>query len=157
MKFARQKIAGRHLHFRLRHTGLELVPRGGLLREPSTQLVIDDGRYRAALTQGTPDRRPVFTGVDGTKARRPDGSRKEVDAIVPATGYRPDLPYPVDLDGALDATGHPRCLGGASAALPGPVFAGLEWQRSLSSNPPREVGREAALIARHLAAQPRSR
>ncbi|MDX3098545.1 hypothetical protein PV703_21780 [Streptomyces sp. ME01-24h] len=76
---------------------------------------------------------------------------------MPATGYRPDLPYLVGLDGALDATGHPRHRGGVSAAVPGLAFAGLEWQRSLSSNAPRGVGRDAARIARHLAAHLRSR
>lgn len=76
---------------------------------------------------------------------------------MPITGYRPDLPYLVGLDGALDATGHPRHRGGVSAAVPGLAFAGLEWQRSLSSNALRGVGRDAARIARHLAAHLRSR
>ncbi|WP_327739025.1 NAD(P)-binding domain-containing protein [Streptomyces nojiriensis] len=36
--------------------------------------------------------------------------------------------------------------------LPGPEFIGLEWQRSLSSNTPRGVGRDAARSAHRLAA-----
>ncbi|KIX79946.1 FAD-dependent oxidoreductase, partial [Streptomyces sp. MBRL 601] len=52
--------------------------------------VLDDGRYRAALAAGRPDWRPLFTGADGAKLVWPDGSREEVDAIVLATGYRPD-------------------------------------------------------------------
>ncbi|MFF3974151.1 hypothetical protein ACFYZ6_30465 [Streptomyces rubiginosohelvolus] len=133
VKLARQKIAGRDLHFWLRHTGLDIAPLGGLLREPPTQLVIDDGRYRAALAHGAPDRRPVFTGIDGSKVLWTDGSREEADAIVLATGYRPDLPYLAGLDGALGAAGHPVHRGGCSAAVPGLAFVGLEWQRSLSS------------------------
>ncbi|GGY05370.1 monooxygenase [Streptomyces minutiscleroticus] len=156
VKFARQKIAGRDLHFWLRRTGLDAAPLGGLLRQPPTQLVIDDGRYRAALNQGAPDRRPVFTGIDGAKVCWTDGSREEVDAIVLATGYRPDLPYLDGLDRALDAAGHPRQRGGVSATVSGLAFTGLEWQRSLSSNSLRGVGRDADRIARHLAAHLRT-
>ncbi|MGW8488321.1 flavin-containing monooxygenase [Streptomyces sp. NPDC055886] len=157
VKLVRQKIAGRDLHFWLRHTGLDIAPLGGLLREPPTQLVIDDGRYRAALAQGAPDRRPVFTGTDGSKVLWRDGSREEADAIVLATGYRPDLPYLAGLDGALDAAGHPVHRGGCSAAVPGLAFVGLEWQRSLSSNSLRGAGRDAARTARHVAARLRGR
>ncbi|WP_256923528.1 hypothetical protein [Streptomyces sp. 13-12-16] len=98
VRFARQKIAGRDLHVWLRLTGLDIAPLGGLLHRPPTQLVIDDGRYRAALTQGAPNRRPLFTGIDGAKVCWTDGSWEEADAIVLATGYRPDLPYLADLD-----------------------------------------------------------
>ncbi|MFE9439194.1 hypothetical protein ACFYO2_09340 [Streptomyces sp. NPDC006602] len=104
VKFARQHIGGRDLHFWLKPTGLDIAPLGRLLRTPPTQLVIDDSRYGAALTQGAPDRRELFTGIDGVKALWPDGTREEVDAIVLATGYRPDLPYLTGLDGALDQT-----------------------------------------------------
>lgn len=151
VKFIRRQIAGRDLHFWLQRTGLDTAPLGGLLREPPTQLVIDDGRYRAALAQGAPDRRPVFTGAEETKVVWADGMREEADVIVLATGYRPDLPYLAGLDGALDAVGRPRHRGGVALALPGLAFVGLEWQRSLSSNSLRGVGRDAARIARHLA------
>ncbi|MFE0084766.1 hypothetical protein ACFWZM_30330, partial [[Kitasatospora] papulosa] len=46
----------------------------------------------AALAAGRPDRRPLFTGADGTKLLWSDGRREEADAIVLATGYRPHLP-----------------------------------------------------------------
>ncbi|WP_326793825.1 NAD(P)/FAD-dependent oxidoreductase (plasmid) [Streptomyces sp. NBC_00841] len=151
VKFARQHIGGRDLHFWLKRTGLDIAPLGRLLHTPPTQLVIDDGRYRAALAQGAPDRRELFTGIDGTKALWPDGTREEVDAIVLATGYRPDLPYLTGLDGALDAAGQPRHRDGASLTYPGLAFVGLEWQRSLSSNSLRGVGRDADRVARRLA------
>ncbi|WP_432067540.1 hypothetical protein [Streptomyces sp. C10-9-1] len=86
-----------------------------------------------------------------------DGSREEADAIVPATGYRPELPYPAGLDGALHAAGRPRHRVGASAAVPGPAFVGPEWQRSLSSNSLRGVGRDVDRIARRVAAHLRGR
>lgn len=124
----------------------------GSLRTHAAQPVLDDGRYRAALAAGRPDRRPLFTGADGAKLVWPDGQREEVDAIVLATGYRPDLPYLADLDGALDANGNPRHREGLAIGVSGLAFVGLEWQRSLSSNSLRGVGRDAERIARRLAA-----
>lgn len=75
-----------------------------------------------------------------------------VDALILATGYRPDLPCLAGLDGALDISGRPRHQDGASLAHPGLAFVGLEWQRSLSSNSLRGVGRDAARAARRLTA-----
>jgi putative flavoprotein involved in K+ transport len=153
VRFARRRIAGRDLHFWTKYTGLDAAPLGGLLREVPPQPVIDDGRYRTALAQGVPDRRPVFTGLKGSEVVWADGSREEVDTIVLATGYRPDLPYLAGVDGALDAAGGPRHRGGVALSVPGLVFVGLEWQRSLSSNSLRGVGRDAARVARLLAAR----
>ncbi|GAB3177572.1 flavin-containing monooxygenase [Streptomyces incanus] len=152
VKFAHQKILGRDLHFWLTRTGLDIAPLGRLVRTPPTQLVIDDGRYRAALAAGGPDRRAVFTGADGAKLLWPDGTREEADTILLATGYRPDLPYLAGLDGALDESGRPQHREGLATSVPGLAFVGLEWQRSLSSNSLRGVGKDAARVARHLAA-----
>ncbi|MER6160351.1 NAD(P)/FAD-dependent oxidoreductase [Streptomyces sp. NPDC001868] len=151
VRFARQRTLGRDLHWWLARTGLDTLPAGRFLSAPPTQLVIDDGRYRAAVTSGRPDRRPVFTGIDGAKVTWTDGSTEEVDAIVLATGYRPDLGYLTPL-GALDTTGHPRHREGVSLTHPGLAYVGLEWQRSLASNSLRGVGRDASRAARHIAA-----
>ncbi|MGC4918374.1 flavin-containing monooxygenase [Streptomyces albogriseolus] len=152
VKFAAQRILGRDLHFWTARTGLDAAPLGRLLSRPPAQPVLDDGRYRAALAAGRPDRRPMFTGTDGAKLLWPDGQREEVDAIVLATGYRPDLPYLTRLDGALDTDGNPRHREGLATSMPGLAFVGLEWQRSLSSNSLRGVGRDGERIARCLAA-----
>ncbi|MCZ4507437.1 NAD(P)-binding domain-containing protein [Streptomyces sp. ActVer] len=151
VRFARQRILGRDLHWWLARTGLDTLPVGRFLSAPPTQLVIDDGHYRAAVTSGRPDRRPVFTGIDGTKVTWADGSTEEVDAIVLATGYRPDLGYLAPL-GALDVTGHPRHREEMSLTHPGLAYVGLEWQRSLSSNSLRGAGRDATRAAQHIAA-----
>ncbi|MGJ3560568.1 flavin-containing monooxygenase [Streptomyces sp. INA 01156] len=122
------------------------------LPRPPAQPVLDDGRYRTALAAGRPERRPLFTGADGAKLVWPNGEREEVDAVVLATGYRPDLPYLAPLGGALDADGNPQHREGLAVGAPGLAFVGLEWQRSLSSNSLRGVGRDADRIARRLAA-----
>ncbi|MEU0352729.1 FAD-dependent oxidoreductase [Streptomyces sp. NPDC006237] len=152
VKFATQRILGRDLHFWTARTGLDAAPLGRFLPHPPAQPVLDDGRYRAALASGQPHQQPLFTGADGNKLVWPDGQREEVDAIVLATGYRPDLPYLAGLDGALDAVGAPRHREGLATGVPGLAFVGLEWQRSLSSNSLRGVGRDAERIARRLAA-----
>ncbi|WP_454325212.1 hypothetical protein [Streptomyces glaucescens] len=69
-----------------------------------------------------------------------------------ATGYRPDLPCLASLDGAVDTAGNPRHRAGTATELPGLAFVGLEWQRTLSSNSLRGVGRDADRVARRLAA-----
>ncbi|MFM9700873.1 flavin-containing monooxygenase [Streptomyces europaeiscabiei] len=151
VRFARRRTLGRDLHWWLARTGLDTLPVGRFLSAPPTQLVIDDGRYRAAVVSGRPERRAVFTGAGGTKVTWTDGSTEEVDVIVLATGYRPDLDY-LTPAGALDVTGHPRHREGVSLAHPGLAYVGLEWQRSLSSNSLRGVGRDAVRVSRHLAA-----
>ncbi|WP_329469767.1 NAD(P)/FAD-dependent oxidoreductase [Streptomyces sp. NBC_01723] len=152
VKFAAQRILGRDLHFWTTRTGLDAAPLGRFLARPPAQPVFDDGRYRAALAADRPDQRPLFTSADGAELVWPDGRREEVDAIVLATGYRPDLPYLTDLDGALDADGSPRHREGIATRAPALAFVGLEWQRSLSSNSLRGVGRDAERITRRLAA-----
>lgn len=153
VKFAAQRLLGRDLHFWLARTGLDIAPFGRLLSRPPAQPVLDDGRYRAALAARRPERRAMFTGADGSKLVWPDGEREEADTIVLATGYRPDLPYLAGLDGALDAEGDPRHREGIATGVPGLAFVGLEWQRSLSSNSLRGVGRDAGRVARRLAVQ----
>ncbi|MFZ4191963.1 flavin-containing monooxygenase [Streptomyces pseudogriseolus] len=152
VKCAAQRVLGRDLHWWLTRTGLDTAPLGRLLSRPPAQPVLDDGRYRAALAAGRPQRRPLFTGADGIKLVWQDGRREEADAIVLATGYRPDMPYLAGIDGALDAPGSPRHREGLATNVPGLAFVGLEWQRSLSSNSLRGVGRDADRIARRLAA-----
>lgn len=149
VKLTRQRPLGRDLHWWLKVTGLDTAPVGRHLRTPPTQLVIDDGRYRSALAAGAPDRRPLFTGISGDHVTWADGTSERVDAIVLATGYRPDLGYLGPL-GVMSGDGHPRHREGVATNVPGLGFVGLEWQRSLSSASVRGVGRDAARVARLL-------
>ncbi|MEU4041150.1 NAD(P)-binding domain-containing protein [Streptomyces antibioticus] len=145
-----QRPFGRDLHFWLTATGLDAAPLARFQRRPASMAVIDDGRYRAALAAGRPDRRPVFTRVDGPSVTWADGTAEDVDAIVLATGYLPDLDCLTPL-GALDRSGRPRHRDGASLIHPRLAYVGLEWQRSLSSASLRGVGRDAQRAARRLA------
>ncbi|MGA5215222.1 flavin-containing monooxygenase [Streptomyces cinereoruber] len=148
-----QRPLGRDLHFWLTATGLDSAPLGRLQRRPATMAVIDDGRYRAALAAGRPDRRPTFTRVDGPVVTWTDGTAEEVDTIILTTGYQPDLGYLAPLPEALHGAGRPRHQDGASRAHPRLAHVGLEWQRSLSSASLRGVGRDAERSARRIAKQ----
>jgi putative flavoprotein involved in K+ transport len=81
------------------------------------------------------------------------GDRRQPDAVVWATGYRPSYPWlhvPV-----LDATGAPIHAGGISD-VPGLAFLGLPWQRNRGSALLGWVGRDAAILADRLGEQLRS-
>ncbi|MEU1387795.1 MULTISPECIES: hypothetical protein [unclassified Nonomuraea] len=159
IRFVAQRPLGRDLHFWFRVTGFDRLP-PALAEAPPASPVLDDGRYRRALREGRYTHRAMFARLDGDHAVWPDGERERVDAVLLATGYRPNLHYLADLGalGALDDGGHPRQRRGLSLTHPGLGFVGLEWQRTPSSNTLRGVGADAAhvvgMIARHLRGAP---
>lgn len=93
----------------------------------------------------------MFVGIKGSKVTWSEGGVEDIDTIVLATGYRPDLGYLAPL-GVLDEQGLPLHRDGASRADPAVAYVGLEWQRSLSSASLRGVGRDAQRMARRLSA-----
>jgi len=93
------------------------------------------GVERAGRTAGVTDGRP----------RLEDGRVLDVAAVVWCTGYAPDFAR-VGIDGELR---HER---GVVRDLPGLYVLGLPFQHTLSSSLIGGVGRDAAYIARHIAA-----
>jgi putative flavoprotein involved in K+ transport len=150
VKFAPQRPLGRDVHFWSAAIGFDHLPIGHLLRTKPASAVIDSGRYRDALAAGRPDRRDMFTALDGDTVLSRGGSRETVDAIVLATGFRPGLSY-LDALGALDEAGHPRHDRGLSTTHSGLGYVGLEWQRSFASATLRGVGRDAEYVVQRLA------
>lgn len=148
VKFIPQRPLGRDLHFWFTVSGVDFAPVGRWVDAP-TQPVIDDGRYRAAVDAGAPDRREMFTRLDGSSVVWSDGTREHVDVVLLATGYRPDLGYLSGI-GALDEDGHPRQRLGLSTTHPGLAYVGLEFQRTPASASLRGVGRDAKRIAANL-------
>ena len=136
-----QRPLGRDIHWWLTVTGLDTAPVARRLAGGTTP-VLDDGRYRAAIASGRPRHRPLFSHLDGGEAVWPDGRRETVDALLLATGYRPDLPY-LKGTGALGASGAPAHRGGLSTTHPGLGYVGLEHQRSIASATIRGVGADA--------------
>lgn len=145
VRFLRQSVLGKDVHHWLTRTGFDRLPPAWLARVAPGTMVLDTGDYQRAITDGRLPRREMFTGFDGDRVCWPDGSTEPVDAVLYATGYRPDLGYLAPL-GALDAAGAPLHSGGVSSTHPGLVYLGLEFQRSFASNTLRGVHRDA----RHL-------
>ena len=148
VKFAPQRPLGRDVHFWSVVTGFDAAPVGHLLRTPPHMPVNDDGRYRRALATGRPDQRRMFTDIDGTELTWPDDTREQVDTIILATGYRPNVFYLADLGATVD--GAPQQRRGLSTTHPGLGYVGLQWQRSFSSATLRGVGRDARYVVRRL-------
>lgn len=149
IRYAPQRLLGKDVHFWSIVTGYDTLPIGPWLRTPPRVPVVDLGSYRAAITAGQPDRRPLFTHIQGTEVTWPDGQCEQVDTIILATGYRPNLAYLQPL-GALDESGAPRQSRGLSHTHPRLGYLGLEWQRSFSSATLRGVGRDAHYLIRRL-------
>ncbi|MDH3232716.1 MAG: NAD(P)-binding domain-containing protein [Alphaproteobacteria bacterium] len=114
-------------------------------------MVNEDGRIPlldvgtvAATRDGRIGVRPGIERFDGGEVIFPDGARASFDAVILATGYRPDLrPLLPDVEGVLDEAGLPRVSGGATAR-PGLFFCSF---RVAATGQPREIGIEAKRIA----------
>lgn len=145
-----QRRDGRDLHHFLA-AGFDHLPVEWFAPFVTGGLVIDIGGYRKAFEAGLLDRRPLFTEFDTHGVVWSDGTREQVDTVLLATGYRPDLGYLAGL-GALDETGAPRHNGGISTTCPGLAYVGLEFQRSFASNTLRGAGADAEHIVAPLAA-----
>jgi putative flavoprotein involved in K+ transport len=81
----------------------------------------------------------------GRRALFDDGSEQQIDAIVWATGYRPDFSW-VDVPGVRDQSGGIIHRRGVTEA-PGLFFVGLTWQHTRGSALIGFVGDDAAFIA----------
>ncbi len=146
-----QHILGKDVHFWLTRSGIDKLPLGQWFGFSMKESVLDQGKYQAALKQEHPDRRPMFTAFKEDGVVWENGRFEKVDAIIYATGYRPNLPFLCDLD-ALDDTHRPQEKGGVSQTVPGLYFVGLPWQRSHRSATLRGVGSDAAYVVLQLLA-----
>ena len=144
--FFPQKILGKDGHFWLRVTGLD---RMRILRDQSTPVVDAERRYSAAVRAKRPDAQRMFTRFTERGVVWRDGAEEEVDTVILATGYRPNLQYLGAL-GALDPNGLPLQKAGVSRTVPGLYFMGLSGQRNFASATLRGVGPDAAVVMKHI-------
>ncbi|MBA8956111.1 flavin-containing monooxygenase [Actinomadura namibiensis] len=157
LRFVAQKVLGRDMHLWLAWTGLDSAGWARpLLTGGKGTPVFDTGAYRARIATGAPDRRPMFTRLDGDHVVWSDGTRERVDVVLLATGYRPGVDYLGGL-GALDDAGRPLHRGGVSTVHPGLGYVGLEWQRSFASATLRGVGADARHVLTRLLGRARAR
>lgn len=156
VRFVAQRPLGRDVHFwwwlaRLDTSPIEhplgrLFARLAAGRGPA---VLDAGMYQRALQAGAPDERRMFERFTERGVVWADGSTEDVDAVIFATGYRPNLQYLAPL-GALDADGNALHRHGVSLTVPGLGFVGLSNQRTFASATLRGVGDDAAVVLRAL-------
>ncbi|MFG2084690.1 flavin-containing monooxygenase [Spirillospora sp. NPDC048824] len=155
LRFMAQRVLGRDIHLWLHRTGLDTAGWARpLLTGGKGTPVMDTGTYRDTIAKGNPDRRPMFTRLDGDQVVWSDQTRERVDVVLLATGYRPGVEY-LDGLGALDAGGRPRHDGGVSTTHSGLGYVGLEWQRSFASATLRGVAADARHVLNRLRRQGR--
>jgi putative flavoprotein involved in K+ transport len=142
-----QRILGRDLFWWLTKLGLLKKTRdsrlGRRLRERDTLI----GSTPRELRRRGIAAHPRVTGASDTTVEFGDGSRLDVDAVVWATGYRPDyswLALPV-----LDDDGRVRHRRGVSA-VPGLYFLGLSWQHTRGSALLGWIEDDAEFISREI-------
>lgn len=150
----RHRPLGVDLHYWVRWSGLDRLPLGR--RAASSVGVLDDGTYAEAVAAGRPERRPMFDSFTPDGVLWSDGTREQVDTVILATGYLPDLGYlPA---AAFGDDGWPLHRRGISSTLPGLGFVGLPGQTGIASAMLRGVGPDARHVVRrlrhHLASAP---
>ncbi|MEV3924887.1 flavin-containing monooxygenase [Actinomadura coerulea] len=156
LRFMAQRLLGVDMHIWLQRTGLDAAGWARpLLTGGKGTPVMDTGTYRDAIATGNPDRRPMFTRLEGDQVVWSDGTREHVDVVLLATGHRPGVDYLNGL-GALDEDGQPRHRGGLSLTHPGLGYVGLEWQRSFASATLRGVAADARHVLTRLHKQIRT-
>src|SRR4051794_7572855 len=126
-----QRLLGRDLFWWL--------TRLGLLAKTVDSRVGRRGRNRDTLVGSSPRElvrrfgvamKPRAVGASGRTVRFGDGSQLDVDAVVWATGYRPDHSW-IDVD-ITDENGQLRHRRGLTD-MPGLYFLGLSWQHTRGS------------------------
>ena len=154
IRFVRQRILGRDVHFWFRISGFDRWQRRFPRWNPAEIKpveVLDSGRYRAAFDSGNPAYRPMFSRFTPEGVVWQDRSEQRFDAVIFATGFRPNFPYLEPLGDALDEHGNARHQGGVSTQVAGLYYVGISGQRSFSSATLRGVGADAAFVVRDLA------
>jgi putative flavoprotein involved in K+ transport len=145
-----QRVAGRDLFWWLTKTGLihkTVESRlGQRLKDRDT--LIGSSPRQITRHHGV-ELKPRATAVSGRTVRSDDGNEVQVDAVIWATGYRPDYSW-IDLP-IVDENGRLRHRRGVTD-IPGLNFLGLTWQWTRGSALIGWVKDDAAFLAERIAA-----
>ena len=144
IRYAPQRLLGRDVHFFFKWLGIDAT---NIFSDQGTP-VLDDGRYRLAIAEGRPERRPMFKAMTTEGVIWANGRAEAIDAILFATGFRPDLPFlPA---AAFSPDGQVRQRGGASTAIDGLYYVGQPGLTRFASGVLRGVGHDAAAAVRRI-------
>jgi putative flavoprotein involved in K+ transport len=144
-----QRVAGRDLFFWLTTSRFLTVPTDSRIARrlrARGDLVI--GTRSSELRRRGVEFRSRLTDIAGHTARFADGSSREVDAVVWATGYRADYSW-LHVPGVV-VDGQVRHSAGGTD-VPGLYFLGLPWQTSRGSALLGFVGADAAMLSGRMA------
>jgi putative flavoprotein involved in K+ transport len=129
----------------------------GLLEKTVDSRLGRRARHRDTLIGSSPrqlrrhgiELKPRVVGASGRTVGFADGSRLDVDAVIWATGYRPDYSW-IELP-ITDETGQARHRRGVTD-VPGLSFLGLSWQHTRGSALLGWVEDDAAFVAEQIEA-----
>jgi putative flavoprotein involved in K+ transport len=139
-----QRMLGRDLFWWLTRLGLmDKGPDSAMAKRMRARGDLVVGTSRKALRESGVDFRPRLVSASESSATFADGSTAEVDAVVWATGFRPDYSW-IEVPGLVDGSGMPRHECGRSVSVPELWFLGLPWQRTRGSALLGFVKRDAA-------------
>jgi putative flavoprotein involved in K+ transport len=143
-----QRVLGRDLFWWLTKTRiLNTTVESRLGRKLSTRDTLIGSTPREMTSRYGVELKPRLVDVDGQRARFEDGSELEVDAVIWASGYRPDYSWikvPI-----FDQNGRLRHRRGVTD-VPGLYFLGLTWQHTRGSALIGWVKEDADFIAEEI-------
>jgi putative flavoprotein involved in K+ transport len=145
LRFMRQRFLGQDFHFWIKLIGIDDRKPRNLPAEPH---VLDAGIYQQAVKSGKPVTRSMFTAFTQRGVRWDDGQEEAIDAVIFATGFRPNVDF-LASTGALSDSGDPLHDGGISTIVTGLGYVGLNYMRSFASATLRGVGRDAQHVVKH--------
>ena len=145
-----QRLLGRDLFWWLTKAGiLNKNIESRLGRKLSTRDTLIGSSPRELKRRYAVELKPRATDADGRTVRFEDGSELALDAVIWATGYRPDYSW-VKLH-AFDDDGRLRHRRGVTD-VPGLLFLGLTWQYTRGSALIGWVRDDGAFVAEQIAA-----
>jgi putative flavoprotein involved in K+ transport len=144
-----QRLLGRDLFWWLTKTRiLDKTVESRLGRKLSTRETLIGSSPRELKKRYGVQLKPRVVDADGHTVRFQDGSKLKVDAVIWATGYRPDYSW-IKLP-IIDADGRLRHRRGVTD-VPGLYFLGLTWQHTRGSALIGWVKDDAEFIAERIA------
>ena len=144
-----QRVVGRDLFWWLSGIGFMRISTDSRLgRKLSTRDVLIGSSSKRLRRSGV-TLRTRLTSAEGRRAVFADGSEQDVDAVVWATGYRPDYTW-IDIPSIKDERGGIIHRHGVTD-VPGVFFIGLTWQHTRGSALIGFVDDDAAFIAGRIA------
>jgi putative flavoprotein involved in K+ transport len=146
-----QRLLGKDLFWWLSGIGFMKVSTDSRLGRKLAKRDVLIGSSPRALRRAGVTLRGRLTSASGPRVRFEDGSELDIDAIIWATGYRPDFSW-IDIPSVKDKDGGIRHRRGVTD-VPGLCFVGLPWQYTRGSALIGFVKDDAAFIAGHIASR----